>query len=251
MNRPLRYCLSLVSSLLPLAAAAQLKSIPQEFAASTVVLTNGDTIRGSLVLHNDLDLLLVTMADGTVRTVPALAVRTFAVSGEVMRFDRLPPQYYNYVSTPPRMRRRWAQVQRARPFLVYPWDHDHDYATSTAPAFFERLNGGPVILLRRQRLVSRAMPWSDPSWVSGYTTRPVGMPTYYTDVRELLYLGTPQGSIVALRRPKRDVLAYFPAEAEQLEQFARQHNLDFNEGAHLARIVDYANSLRQMTASTQ
>ncbi|RAK65674.1 hypothetical protein DLM85_13170 [Hymenobacter edaphi] len=226
--------------------------MPQEFSASTVVLTNGDTIRGSLMLHNELDLLLVTMADGTVRTVPALAVRTFAVSGEIMRFDRLPPQYLNSAAfTPARVRRRWHQVQRARPFLVYAWNHDRDYATSSAPAFFERLNGGPVILLRRQQLVQRAVPWSDATMASGYMMRPAGTPYFYTDVRELLYLGTPEGTIVALRRPKRDLLAYFPAEAAQLEQYAHAHGLDFANSAELARLVDYANSLRQLTASAQ
>lgn len=250
MNPSLRYGLLLGSCLLPLAGQAQLKGMAQEFLSSTVVLTNGDTLRGSLVLHNDLDLLLITMPDGTVRTVPALSVRTFAVRGEIRPFDRLPPQYRNSAAfSPPRIRRRLREVQRARPFLVYPWNHDRDYGSALAPAFFERLNGGPVILLRRQQLVTRAVPWSDPSLMSGYMPRPMGTSYYYTDVREQLYLATPQGGIVPLRRPKRDLLAYFPAEAEQIEAYARQNRLDFVDSAHLAQLVDYANSLRSLTAS--
>lgn len=253
MNPSLRYLTGLgCGLLLPLLTQAQLNSIPQEFTASTVILTSGDTIRGSLALLNELDVLLVTVADGTVRTIPALSVRTFAAQGEIMRFDRLPMHYRNSAAfAPARMRRRWHQVQRARPFLVYPWNHDHDYATATAPAFFERLNGGPVILLRRQQLVRRSMPWADPGMSSGYMVQQVGTPYYYTDVRELLYLATPQGSIVALRRPKRDLLAYFPAEAAQLEEYARRNNLSYNDSGHVARLVDYANSLQQVTASAQ
>ncbi|MCC3158146.1 hypothetical protein LJ737_12930 [Hymenobacter sp. 15J16-1T3B] len=243
-----------VSALLPQAAQAQLSSIPQQFTSSTVVLTNGDTLRGSLVLHTELDLLLITMADHTVRTVPALAVRTFAVRGEIMHFDQLPPQYRGSLAfTPVRKRLRRYELQRARPFLVYPWNHDRDQAPATAPAFFERLNGGPVILLRRQQLVRRSLSWSDAALMGGggYATQAAGPMYYYTDVRELMYLGTPQGTIVALRRPKRDLLAYFPREAEQLEEYARLHNLDYGNSGHLARLVDYANSLQQATASAQ
>lgn len=251
MNHLLRYCLSLGSCLLPVVAQAQLKSIPQEFMSSTVVLTSGDTLRGSLVLHTELDLLLVTLPDKTVRTVPALAVRTFAVRDEIMRSDRLPMAYGGQPGFGAgRVLRRWYPVQRARPYLVYAWNHDREQAGSAAPAFFERLNGGPVILLRRQQLVRRTVAWSDPALGWGYGM-PSGYSYRYIDVRELLYLGTPQGGIVPLRKPKRDLLAYFPAEAEQLEQYARQHSLDYADSLHLARLVDYANSLRQATASAQ
>lgn len=245
-------CGVLGGCLLPLAAAAQLKSQPQQFLSSTVVLTDGDTLRGSVVLHNDLDLLLLTQADGTVRSVPALAVRTFAVRDEIRPFERLPPQYRNTNALlSPRMRRRQHLVQRARPFLVYPWNHDRDYGSALAPAFFERLNGGPVILLRRQQLVTRAVFLNEPGLMGGYMPRFAGSSYYYTEVRELLYLATPQGRIVPLRRPRRDVLAYFPAEAGQLEEYARQHRLDYEDGLQLARIVDYANSLRDLTASSR
>lgn len=252
MNRPLRYCLSLGSCLLPLAAAAQLKNMPQQFLSSTVVLTTGDTLRGSVVLHNELDLLLITMPDGTVRSVPALSVRTFAVRDEIRPVERLPPQYRSTDALmSPRMRRRQHLVQRARPFLVYPWNHDRDYGSALAPAFFERLNGGPVILLRRQHLVTRNVYMTEPGLMGSYMPRFSGSGYYYTEVRELLYLATPQGRIVPLRRPRRDVLAYFPAEAEQMEEYARQHRLDYEDGLQLARIVDYANSLRDLTASAR
>jgi hypothetical protein len=253
MNHSLpRFGTALLLALLPLLGRAQSGALPQEFLASTVVLTSGDTLRGSLLLRLDMDLLLVTMADNTVRTVHALAVRTFAVRGEVMRFDRLPAQYgAGSPLTPHRQRRGWYDVQRSRPFLVYPWNHDREYSPATAPAFFERLNGGPVILLRRQQLVQRAMPWSDPYFATGYSMRPSGGAMYYTDVREMLYLGTPEGNVLALRKPKRDLLAYFPAEAAEIEQYARQNNLSFTDSYQLAKLVDYANSLRQTQASVQ
>lgn len=238
--------------LLPLAAAAQLKSLPQQFMSSTVVLNDGDTLRGSVVLHNDLDLLLITMPDGTVRSVPALAVRTFAVRDEIRPFDRLPPMYRGTdMLMSSRPRRRQLLVQRARPFLVYPWNHDRDYGSNLAPAFFERLNGGPVILLRRQQLVTRNVSLTDPGLMGSYMPRFSNSGYFYTDVREQLYLATPQGSIVPLRRPKRDLLAYFPAEAEQIEEYAHLNHLSYVDGAQLARLVDYANSLRELTASAR
>ncbi|GAB2957702.1 hypothetical protein GCM10027048_25430 [Hymenobacter coalescens] len=246
----------LLAGVLPVGAWGQSQRpvMMQEFAQSTVVLTSGDTLRGSLALHQEADLLLITMPDNTVRTVPALAVRTFAVRHEIMRFDRLPASVYgNPAAAPQRLRRRWRDVQRARPFLVYPWNHDRDYNAAAAPAFFERLNGGPVILLRRQQLVQRALPIADQytGGAMGYAPRYQSMSLSYTDVRELLYLATPQGQIVALRKPKRDLLAYFPAEAELIEQYARDHRLQYTDSFHMARLVDYANSLQQQLAKVQ
>ncbi|OON67423.1 hypothetical protein B0919_18335 [Hymenobacter sp. CRA2] len=224
----------------------------QTFMGSTVVLTNGDTLHGPLALRQDMDLLLITMPDRTVRTVPALAVRTFAVRGELIRHEGLLATTRDPLGpgiSPVQVRRRWHDVQRARPFLVYPWDHDRDNSAMTTPAFFERLNGGPFVLLRRQQLVQRSTAASDPYLPSALGNLPYRRSSaryYYTDVRESFYLGTPQGTVVALRRPKRDLLAYFPAEADAIEQYARDNGLSFTDSFHLARLVDYANSLRTL-----
>src|SRR4028118_560411 len=80
----LRYrFLFLLSSLLFLAGAARAqRALVQEFAGSTVLLTNGDTLRGPLTLRRDQDVLLMAQPDGTLTTLSAVSVNSFAVKGE-------------------------------------------------------------------------------------------------------------------------------------------------------------------------
>ncbi len=216
----------------------------QEYRQGTVVLTSGDTLRGPLKLYLDRDVLLVTMPDSTVRTVAAVAVRTFAVRGAVLPYGTSLPSART--ALPARVRRFRQGPLRARPFLVYHWNHDKasDY---TSPAFFERLNGGPVVLLRRRFLVRRSVSQSDAYGYPATYYRPrVPAPRIsYLDVSDWYYLGTPEGQVVALRRPRRDLLGYFQAEAAQLEAYAEEHKLSFDADHDLARLVDYANALRQ------
>lgn len=244
-----RFGTLLLPLFLPLASAAQ-PTLAQEFRYSTVVLHTGDTLRGPCVMMLDTDLLFISMPDQTVRSVPAVAVRTFAVRGEIMRPVNSPQTFR---PTQNRSQLWWYGTQRARQFLVYPWNRDKAYASSQAPAFFERLNGGPVIMLRRRVLLPRVVRWTEPmipgAMPAHYMRRTLS--NEYVEPRDYFYLATPEGRIVPLRRPKRDLLAYFPVEAEQLEKLANDQNLSFNNAYHLARLVDFANELRRMQVSVR
>ncbi|GAA4387137.1 hypothetical protein [Hymenobacter koreensis] len=239
------------------------RALVQEFTASTVLLTTGDTLNGPLTLHADRDLLLVVMPDQSVRTVSAVAVRAFAVRGEKTTRNS---DYYNYydfqdvrrgyyygsplwtMPPPPRQQRRDTSLVRV--FRTLRWDRGNDYSDFKAPAFFEQISNGPVMLLRRETLVERPINASPQfAGAAGFPYGGYGFPRgvtgYYTDLRDSFFLGTPQGNIVALRNPRKDLLAYFNKEARQLERFAKENKLSFTTARELAYLVNYANSLRE------
>ncbi|RTQ52544.1 hypothetical protein EJV47_05910 [Hymenobacter gummosus] len=238
-------------------AAAQ-RPLVQQFAGSLVLLTSGDTLRGPLTLYTDRDLLLVQQPDQTIRTVAAGAVAAFAVRGEQAR----PGDYFEQTQLLPEPRRSaysgggpGAVLPPRRPplpegatrvFRCFRWNRGYEYADYRSPAFFEQLSAGPVLLLRRQSLVERPVAATDPMFLSAYPAGglPRGTVGYYITARSAFFLGTPEGEVVALRNPRRHLLAYFRAEAGQLEQYARQHRLSFQDSGDLARLVTYANALR-------
>ncbi|AYA37274.1 hypothetical protein D3Y59_09550 [Hymenobacter oligotrophus] len=216
----------------------------QQFAHSTVVLNSGDTLRGPLALHFDRDLLLLKMPDGRVRTIPAGEVRAFAVRG-----DGQLPATATAGLQPRAMRngrggRPWFGYDRARLFLVHRWTRDLPNAAGGCPAFFELMSSGPVTLYRRCTLVLRRAPWAEPSFwgVANAAGRPLN--DHYYAPAEKYFLGTPDGRVLRLHRPKHDVLAYFAREANAIVAYARRHNLRFTDARQLALLVDYANSLR-------
>ncbi|UOQ77070.1 hypothetical protein MUN84_21885 [Hymenobacter sp. 5516J-16] len=66
---------------------------------------------------------------------------------------------------------------------------------------------------------------------------------YYTDVKDSFYLGLPNGNVLTLRNPKKDLLNYFHAHSRQIEQYAKENKLSYTEARELAYLVNYANSL--------
>lgn len=239
------------------AAQAQ-RSFVQEFAGATVLLANGDTIRGPLVLHRSEDVIRITMPDQTVSTLSPVAVKAFAVKGEVG--NNLPAYRYDdfydarngyFYGSPPlytpavAMRRNQRDTTRVRIFRTYRWNRDQDYSDFKSPGFFEQLSAGPTHLLRRQQLIERNV--ADPYYRGAYRGMYGAPGTRYgtmTDVKDMLYLGTLKGDIVPLRNPKKDLLNYFRAYSRQIEQYAKQHKLNFGVPRELAYIVNYANSLQ-------
>ena len=242
---------------LPVAAQAQRgagQGFTQQFNRATVLLTTGDTLSGPVQLHRTEETLLMELADNTVRTLPAVSVQSFAVQGE--RYDRSRERYYYddfyamrqgyysgnplYTMPVPRRRER-PDTTLVRVFRTYRWNRNNDYSDFRAPGFFEQLSSGPVILLRREGLVQRpisAGPYGYGSY--GGAGRTVG---YYTDVQDSFFLGLPSGTVLALRTPKKDVLAYFQGNSRRIEQYAKENKLSYTDARELAYIVNYANSL--------
>ena len=255
-------CMMLLLGLLPLATRAQRgtgQGFTQQFEQASVLLSTGDTISGPVALHRGEEVLTMRLPDNTVRTLPAVSVQSFAVRGE--QYDRSRERFYyddfntmrqGYYSgnpyfnaVPPPRRRERPDTNLTRVFRTYRWNRDNDYSDFRAPAFFEQLSGGPVILLRREGLVERPITYNSPAGGYGYgglPGRPVG---YYTDVKDNFYLGLPNGDVVPLRNPKKDLPGYFRAHARQLEQYAKANKLSFTEPRELAYLVNYANSLER------
>lgn len=248
------------------AARAQ-RSFVQQFAGATLLLTNGDTLQGPLIINRSEDVVRVTMPDHTVRTLSAVAVRAFAVRAEVD--NNLPnyraddfydvrsgyffggPATYPPTALPASMLGPRLDTSQVRIFRTYRWNHDQDYSDFKSPGFFEQLSAGPVILLRRQVMVERTVadPYGRNLYGPGYPS-PITRYGYYTDLKDQLYLATARGEIVPLRNPKKDLLNFFQAHSRQLEQYAKEHRLHFTVSRELAYLVNYANSLQPQTQPT-
>ncbi|SNC63931.1 hypothetical protein SAMN06265337_0978 [Hymenobacter gelipurpurascens] len=260
LGHSMLFLLALLLALAPAYAQRGGTGFTQQFTQGTVLLATGDTIAGPLALHRSEDVLTMTMLDNTVRTLPAVNVQSFAVQGE--RYNRQREQYYYddfyamrqgyyygnpfFNSMPLPRRRERPDTALVRVFRVYRWNRDNDYSDFRTPGFFEQLSSGPTILLRREGLVQRPVTYNSPyGYGYGYGApygmgRPVG---YYTEVKDSFYLGLPDGNVLPLRNPKKDLLSYFHTNSRQLEQYAKQNKLDFNDPRELAYIVNYANSL--------
>jgi len=255
--------LTLVLSVLVAGAALAQRtssSFVQQFAGGTVLLANGDTIEGPLALHRNEDVIRIAMPDNTTSTLSAVAVQSFAVKGE--RLDRNRNQYDDfydarmgyYYGSPiygynPRPRRSTPDTSLVRVFRVFRWNHDNDYSDFKSPAFFEQLSSGPTILLRRESLVQRPVSYGSPYGFGGYGAYgyPYGVPRtmgYYTEIKDNFYLGTPNGTVISLRNPKKDLLAAFRQQSKQIEKYAKENQLDYTNARELAFIVNYANSLQ-------
>lgn len=256
---------ALVLSLFPASfALAQRSNFVQEFAGSTILLANGDTLEGPLVLHRNEDVVRMTMPNNTINTLSAVAIQSFAVKGE--QFDgRRDAYYYDdfydarrgyyygspaFFNGPLPKRRERPDTSLVRVFRTYRWNRDNDYSDYKSPAFFEQLSSGPTVLLRREALVERPVYAAGPygyggAYGGGYPTGPSRYAGSYSEIKDNFYLGTATGNIIPLRNPKKDLLAAYPKQARQIEKYAKQNNLNFTIARELAFIVNYANSLSE------
>ena len=239
------------------AARGQNQGLVQQFAGSSVLLANGDTLEGPLVLNRQEDVVRVQLPDNTISTLSAVAVQSFAVKGEQIDRRRNPYYYddfYNaragyyygnpyYNNAPLRRRQERPDTSLVRVFRVYRWNHGNDYSDFKSPGFFEQLSNGPLLLLRRESLVQRAANVGSPYGMGGYGYGGMPMTRFYTDIKDDFFIGMPDGSVVALRNPKKDLLNVFRPQARQIEQYAKTNRLDYTVARELAYIVNYANSL--------
>lgn len=242
----------LLAALAPGRAAWAQRPLGQQFAGATVLLTSGDTLRGPVTLYTERDVLLLRQPDHSVLTVAAGAVAAFSVHGELARPGDFVEQAQQVPAPPPGPGEARQPTLLAAPagatrvFRALPWNHGDEYADYRSPAFFEQLSAGPVQLLRRQQLLERPVAAAElltagAAPMGSLGRGPVG---YFITARSRFFLATPAGEVIALRCPRRQLLAYFRAEAGQIEQYARQEFLSFQTSEDLARIVTYANSLR-------
>lgn len=239
-------------------------SYVQQFTAATVLLANGDTIRGPLILHHNDDNIRITMPNKAVRAFSPIAVKYFTVRGEINNNltenqpnheekphpDDLSMRQIGYSNSSGYSFNSRSSYKQALPlwltrldtlhlkvFRTYRWNRNPASSQFTVPVFFEQISDGPVYLLRRQELEKRVI--RDYSNTSTYNQ----VTRFYRPVKDLLYLGTPQGKVVPLRKPKKDLLSFYQNNSRQIQQYARRNKLDFNYSRELALIVNYANSI--------
>ena len=210
------------------------------FRLGRVVLMNGDTLDGAVALQFGPDLLLLARPDGSVRTFIPAAVAACAVQQEMTASGSAASADPNLV----------------RLFRALPWYPDRS-RKQPEYAFFEQLGGGPVLLLRRQRLGQRTVAYvPQPATVgAGVFGIPVGgnsrglpppSPSRYLslpELREEFFLVRASDDLAPLRPGLKDLLAAFPALAPQLHAYAQAHRLSAGSARELAELVGYANSL--------
>ena len=236
--------LSLMCCLLATAGHAQSRGsgnpLRLKFRLGRVVLVAGDTLDGPVALQFGPDLLLLARPDGSVRTFVPAAVAACAVQQEM-------PGPANGPAADPNL---------VRLFRALPWYPDRN-RRQPEYAFFEQLGGGPVLLLRRQRLAQRTVAYtSQPATVgAGVFGIPVGgnsrglpppsLPRYLSlpELRDDFFLMGASDDLAPLRAGLKDLLAAFPALAPQLQAYAQAHRLSAGSARELAELVSYANSL--------
>ena len=215
-----------------------------QFRFSKVVLASGDTLVGPVAVHFATDLLEVGQPDGSVRTFAPASVAAFAVQGQgPLRLGRLRPG----PAFDPTV---------IRLFITLPWAAGR-LGGRPEPTFFEQLSAGPVVLLRRQSYVARqqaanlagATPPVPPSrqvpMGAALAPAPVASLQFRTvmELKDSFYLAWPSGEIRLLRHARKDLLAAFAAQAEQLQAYAKAHGLGYGTAADLHELVGYANTL--------
>ena len=215
-------------------------SLRLTFCLGRVVLLSGDTLDGPVALQFGPDLLLLARADGSVRAFVPAAVAACAVQQELTGPANGPAPDPNLV----------------RLFRTLPWHPDRNRKQPEF-AFFEQLGGGPVLLLRRQRMAQRTVAYTPaPATVgAGMFGMPVGgnnrgLPPpnslrYLSlpELREEFFLVRASDDLAPLRPGLKELLGAFPALAPQLQAYAQAHRLSAGSARELAELVGYVNSL--------
>ena len=224
MQNTQRIALALIGLLLSVRTQAQVQALlltpnSGQFSEGAVMLTSGAVVKGEISLDR-MSNKLAFMANDTIYTLPAQAVRVFAIRG------------YQTVQR----KEQYVALTRIFHSYPYPWSSKKAHELKMW-AFFEELSEGPVRLLRREQPVSYnyMVPSNSNRRPNYYSTN--GMQTTF-------YLGTEEGKLVTLRKPKRDLLAYFPKEAPEIKAYAKDNDLSFKNARELAFLVNYANSLK-------
>ncbi|RYZ44971.1 MAG: hypothetical protein EOP49_26145 [Sphingobacteriales bacterium] len=190
-----------------------------EWPMVIIVLTAGDTITKAATYFRGDDVLSLEHGDGTTTTLTPVLVSSFVVTDK--------------------------ETNTSRHFRTYPWNHGRDYSDYLTPAFFEQLNTGKYMLLKREVMrndIVRNDPFLNP-YGGGFYGPGAGFPRWVTYTQELFYLRTPKGNIITLRNPKRDFKRLFASKHKLIKEYVRDNDLNYNRRNDLVKIVEYFNSL--------
>jgi hypothetical protein len=227
-----------------LASAQGTKGVRMDFRFSRVVLTNGDTLSGPVSLRQSPDVLYLAQPDGSVRTLVPAMVAAFAVQGAL--------PVANSSAVRPSDSPDPTVVRLFRTLNLKPERLD----LRPEPLFFEQLSEGPALLLRRQTLVPHQIAryalggpvraYGSMAATLGRVPVPVSTPMSYrtvTTLEDVFYLALAPDDVRQLHHIRKDLLAAFPGQAQQLQAYAKARNLDYANAFELHQLVSYANSL--------
>ncbi|MBD1396973.1 hypothetical protein H9Q13_07335 [Pontibacter sp. JH31] len=188
----------------------------QEWHFGKVVLATGVSLSGQVVYHPAKEVVQVSSDDGAISSFSPVNVSYFVVN----------------------------DIYTGKPQLFRSifWNLGKQDTDFKKPVFFEQLNDGRLVLIKRQTGVV-AKPTDnqirDPYQEALYPhTRGTS-----ESIQEAYYALLPNGEIVPLRKKKRDLLQLFGEKSDQVKQFAKSNKLDYNNPNQLVTIVNYFNSL--------
>lgn len=193
-----------------------------------MILANADTLKGTASLTMPEDLIRLSQPDGSSATY---------LPSEVLSFEVQDP--FNAIPA----RKSGDLLLEKRTYGQYLWNRDKDYSNYKAPALFVVVIPGKYALLLREQKEQVSNPGSS---LAGYALGAAlvsAQDSPEAGVAERFYLSVSGKEAKWLRRPKEDLLAYFPGKEVAIKKFAKLHSISFQRIEHLARIVAYANSL--------
>jgi hypothetical protein len=168
-----------------------------------VVLTAGDTLRGTVKYDFQQDLVQYTVNNSQAEIYSARKVLFFEI------FDKT--------------------VHKYRQFFALPYSNPTGYR---APTFFELLEEGRITLLSRELLEYKTY---NNAFYGGSYSRLVL--TYY------YYLLKADGTIEDFKGNKNDLIAMMGNKGKTVEKYIKANRLDFDDKYDMAKIVAYYNSL--------
>jgi hypothetical protein len=193
----------------------------QEWPNAQVILATGDTLYGSVVYHQNEEVIRLVRQDGTNQAFTPVGVQSFTATDK--------------------------QGQYQRVFKSYLWNRGNDYSDYRVPAFFEVLQEGPYTLVKREAVTVRNQSMSPMYAGYGryYDPYNPNYPGYRSQmvILDVLYLYTPDKKIIALKNPKRDLDDLFGKKAQEMKLFIKSQHLSYNDTRDVIRIVRHFNSL--------
>ncbi|WP_116542052.1 hypothetical protein [Pontibacter virosus] len=182
-----------------------------------VVLVTGDSLQGAVVYHPAQDVVQIASEDGIINSFSAVSVSHFMISG-----------VYN---------------GKPQVFRSLPWNKGSIQSDFRVPVFFELINQGELVLMKRYIGVTAAKADQQYATASIQTSYFPHFATEGDELQEVLYMLLPNGEIVQLRKPKKDLLKLCGVHTGKVKQYAKSNKLDYNSSKDLRNIVDYYNTL--------
>lgn len=188
----------------------------QEWPTGKVVMVNGDTLYGALTYYRTPDIVNVHHQDGSMTSVSPVNVEYFVA-------QEMPSG-------------------RSHTFKTLHWDLGKPYSNFKKPTFFEILNQGALTLVKREAY-SHNLGNMTPTFLE-----PNNKQWASEQIRDVYYILLPDGDIVGLKNPRKDLQALFGKKYKDVRSYIKLNRLDYEKPHELVAIVNYFNTLSSSTS---